>query len=128
MAKQFIAAYKAGDAIVLPDIEEEMLVYWHQPTKKDVNCDAADTTMEGKPNSASGNFFVGRPNGYESMTDEVFAVSLLKSPARVTVKSGDQSAAFDAPAGIGTHRAQWAWASSNLRSPETDRISCRGPV
>jgi hypothetical protein len=105
MAKPFIAAYKAGVTVALPYIQEEKLVYWYRPTKKDLNCDATDTTMEGNPNNSSGNFFAGRPNGYETMTDEVFVVSLLKSPARVTVHSGDQSATFDAPAGISAHRA-----------------------
>lgn len=105
MAKPFIAAYKAGNTVVLPYIEEEMLVYWYRPTKKDVNCDVSDNTMEGSPNNASGNFFAGHPNGYEAMTDDVFAVSLLKYPARVTIESGDQSAIFDAPAGISAYRA-----------------------
>lgn len=105
MAKPFIAAYKAGVTVALPYIQEEKLVYWYRPTKKDLNCNATDTTMEGNPNNSSGNFFAGRPNGYETMSDEVFVVSLLKSPARVTVQSGDQSAIFDAPAGISAHRA-----------------------
>ncbi|CEJ55791.1 Putative Function: mutA of P. purporogenum hydrolysis 1 (Precursor) [Penicillium brasilianum] len=105
MAKPFIAAYKAGVTVALPYIQEEKLVYWYRPTKKDLNCDATDTTMQGNPNNSSGNFFAGRPNGHESMADEVFVVSLLKSAARVTVQSGDQSATFDAPAGISAHRA-----------------------
>ncbi|KAJ5174951.1 alpha-1-3-glucanase/mutanase [Penicillium canariense] len=106
MAKPFIAAYKAGVTVALPFIHEEKLVYWYRPTKKDLNCDATDTTMSGSPNNASGNFFAGRPNGYESMTDEVFVVALLKSPGRVTVQSGDQPPkTFEAPAGISAHRA-----------------------
>lgn len=105
MAKPFIAAYKAGVTDALPFIDEEKLVYWYRPTKKDVNCDATDTTTQGNANNATGDFFAGRPNGYESMADEVFVVSLLKSPALVTVQSGDQSATFDAPAGISAHQA-----------------------
>lgn len=104
MAKPFIATYKAGENIALPYIEEEKLVYWYRPTKQNADCGATDTTMQGA-NNASGNFFAGRPNGYQSMADEVFIVTLLKSPARVTVKSGDQTATFDAPAGISAHRA-----------------------
>lgn len=105
MAKPFIAAYKAGVTDALPFIDEEKLVYWYRPTKKDVNCDATDTTTQGNANNATGDFFAGRPNGYESMADEVFVVSLLKSPALVTVQSGDQSATFDAPAGTSAHQA-----------------------
>ncbi|KAJ5307639.1 Mutanase [Penicillium atrosanguineum] len=103
MSKPFIAAYKAGVTDPMDYITEEKLVYWYRPTKKDVDCDATDTTMQGNPNNSSGNFFRGRPNGWEAMTDEVFVVALLKSPARVLVQSGDQSQAIQAPAGISAH-------------------------
>ncbi|KAJ5641704.1 alpha-1-3-glucanase/mutanase [Penicillium lividum] len=100
MAKPFIAAYKAGSLIALPYIEEEKLVYWYRPTLRDVNCDATDTTMTGSANNASGNFFRGKPDGWETMEDEVFVVALLKAPAEVHVKSGNKSKTFLAPAGI----------------------------
>lgn len=103
MSKPFIAAYKAGETSALKYITEDKLVYWYRPTKRDVNCDATDTTMQGSPSNFSGNFFRGRPDGWESMADEVFVVSLLKSPARVLVQSGDQSRAFQAPAGISAY-------------------------
>lgn len=103
MSKPFIAAYKAGETSALKYITEEKLVYWYRPTKRDVNCDATDTTMEGNPNNASGNFFRGKPNGWESMSDEVFVVSLLKTPARILVQSGKVSHAFQAPAGISAY-------------------------
>ncbi|CAI7675136.1 unnamed protein product [Penicillium pancosmium] len=102
MAKPFIAAYKAGSTSAGDFVQEDQLVYWYRPTKRDVNCDATDTTMGGA-NNASGNFFMGRPNGWESMKDEVFVVSLLKTAAEVHVQSGDQSRAFQAPAGISAH-------------------------
>jgi hypothetical protein len=103
MSKPFIAAYKAGVTEPLDYITEEKLVYWYRPTKKDLDCDATDTTMEGNPSNSSGNFFRGRPNGWESMTDEVFVVALLKSPARVLVQSGNESQAIQAPAGISAY-------------------------
>lgn len=103
MSKPFIAAYKAGVTTALDYITEEKLVYWYRPTPKDVNCDATDTTMQGSPNNSSGNFFRGRPNGWESMEDEVFVVALLKSPAQVLVQSGDQTQSIQAPAGISAH-------------------------
>ncbi|KAJ5988722.1 Alpha-1-3-glucanase/mutanase [Penicillium waksmanii] len=102
MAKPFIAAFKAGSTSPEHFVQEDQLVYWYRPTKRDVNCDATDTTMGGA-NNASGNFFIGRPNGWESMKDEVFVVSLLKSAAQVHVQSGDQSQTFQAPAGISAH-------------------------
>ncbi|OJJ35577.1 hypothetical protein ASPWEDRAFT_109940 [Aspergillus wentii DTO 134E9] len=99
MSKPFIAAYKAGDKSVDKHITEEKLVYWYRPTPKDVDCDSTDTTMQGSPSNASGNFFAGRPDGYETMKDEVFVVSLLNSSATVQVSSGDKTRKFHAPAG-----------------------------
>ncbi|PLB45533.1 alpha-1,3-glucanase/mutanase [Aspergillus steynii IBT 23096] len=99
MSKPFIAAYKAGDKNVNNYIKDEKLVYWYRPTPRDLNCDATDSTMQGNPNNASGNFFRGRPNGWETMKDEVFVVSLLKSPATVEVTSGQTNRKFEAPAG-----------------------------
>lgn len=103
MAKPFIAAYKAGASSPNEFVTEEKLIYWYRPTKRDVDCDETDTTMNGSPNNSSGNFFAGRPNGWESMQDEVFVVSLLKSAAQVHVQSGDQSRSFHAPAGVSSY-------------------------
>ncbi|PYI30588.1 alpha-1,3-glucanase/mutanase [Aspergillus indologenus CBS 114.80] len=99
MSKPFIAAYKAGAKTVDPYISEEKLIYWYRPTPKGVSCDNTDTTMEGSPNNSSGNFFRGRPNGWETMEDAVYVVALLKSPATVQVASGPNSRSFSAPAG-----------------------------
>ncbi|KAF5358791.1 hypothetical protein D9758_008590 [Tetrapyrgos nigripes] len=98
MAKPFIAAYKAGSPSVDPFITSDQLIYWYRITPKDLNCDATDTTMV-PANNASGNYFEGRPNGFEAMTDDVFVVSLLTSPGTVTVNSGAQKYTFDAPSG-----------------------------
>ncbi|KAJ6171915.1 alpha-1-3-glucanase/mutanase [Penicillium chermesinum] len=100
MSKPFIAAYKAGTETVLDYIEDEKLVYWYRPTKRSLDCDATDTTMTGSSHHDSGNFFTGRPNGWETMADSVFVTALLKSPATVQVQSGDQAKTFQAPAGI----------------------------
>lgn len=105
MSKPFIAAYKAGEKSANNYITEDKLIYWYRPTPKDINCDSTDTTMQGNPNNSSGNFFRGRPNGYESMTDEVFVVSLLKSPATVQVTSGSSSKTFQAQAGASAFSA-----------------------
>ncbi|KAJ5214988.1 hypothetical protein N7468_010667 [Penicillium chermesinum] len=100
MSEPFIAAYKAGSQNVSDYIQDEKLIYWYRPTPRSLDCDATDTTMGGNPNNASGNFFRGRPNGWETMADEVFVVALLKSPATVQVQSGNQSQqTFQAPAG-----------------------------
>lgn len=42
---------------------------------------------------------MGRPDGWESMADSVFVVSLLTSPATVQVNSGGTVYNYDAPAG-----------------------------
>lgn len=39
-AKPYIAAFKTGSST--PIIERDMLVYWHRPTLKNVECDATD--------------------------------------------------------------------------------------
>lgn len=104
MSKSFIAAFKAGAKDPLEYITEEKLVYWYRPTPRGVNCDATDTTMQS--NASSGETFVrGRPDGWQSMTDEVFVVALLKKAAEVEVHSGSQTKKFQAPAGIS------AWAA-----------------
>ncbi|KAL0580548.1 hypothetical protein V5O48_001453 [Marasmius crinis-equi] len=98
LSKPFIAAYKAGSTSVQSFITDEKLIYWYRITPKSLNCDATDTTM-GPGNNASGDFFNGRPNGFDTMTDDVFVVSLLKSPGTVTVNSGGTLYTFNAPAG-----------------------------
>ncbi|KAJ5163072.1 Glycoside hydrolase family 71 [Penicillium coprophilum] len=103
MAKPFIAAYKAESRLPIRFIEEERLVYWYRPTPKDVNCDATDTTMQVNPNDVGGNFTCGRPDGVDSMKDEIFIVTMLKLPATVRVKSGDKTETFIAPPGIWSH-------------------------
>jgi hypothetical protein len=99
MAAPFIAAYKAGDTSVDKYITQDQLIYWYRPTPKNISCDSTDTTMQGNPNNSSGNFFRGLPNGYDTLVDEVFIVSLLTSPATIQANSGDTTETFDAPAG-----------------------------
>lgn len=98
MSKPFIAAYKAGSESVSNYITDEKLIYWYRPTPRNINCDSTDTTM-GPANNASGNYFNGRPNGWETLSDSVFVVSLLKSPGIVTVNSGGTHYSYNAPAG-----------------------------
>lgn len=104
ISKPFIAAYKAGATSVDSYINDEELVYWYRPAPRDVNCDATDTCMVGANNS-SGNYFMGRPNGWESMADAVFVVAMLKSPGTVTVNSGGKVQTFEAPAGASAFQA-----------------------
>lgn len=99
MLKPFIAAYKAGVNAVLDFVSEEKLVYCYRTTEKGIICDVTDTAMRND----SASFFRGRPYGWESMTDEVFIVVLLKSPAQVLVQSGNKTHAIQAPAGISAH-------------------------
>ncbi|PLN86817.1 putative alpha-1,3-glucanase/mutanase [Aspergillus taichungensis] len=104
ISKPYISAYKAGATSVDSYINDEELVYWYRPAPRDVNCDATDTCMVGANNS-SGNYFMGRPNGWESMADAVFVVAMLKSPATVTVNSGGKVQTFEAPAGASAFQA-----------------------
>lgn len=103
MAKPFIAAYKAGSKLPIRFIEEEKLVYWYRPNMKGVDCDPTDTTMQGSANNNTGNFFRGRPDGADTMLDEVFIVTILKKPAMVRVQSGDKTETYIAPPGVWSH-------------------------
>ena len=65
-----------------------------------MDCDATDTTMQ-PANNASGNYFEGRPNGWQTMADAVFVVTLLTAPGDVTVVSGGNTQTFtNVPAGV----------------------------
>ncbi|KAI3401413.1 hypothetical protein diail_11497 [Diaporthe ilicicola] len=98
LARPFIAAYKAGSKSVNEYIEDDKIVYWYRPTPRTLNCDSTDNTM--KPgNNDSGNYFNGKPNGWEDMEDSVFVVSLLKSAGSIAVTSGQNTKTFNAPAG-----------------------------
>ena len=98
MAKPFIAAYHAGSTSVNSFITSDQLIYWYRPTLAELDCDATDTTMV-PANNASGNYFEGRPNGWQDMQDAVFVVSMLTAPGVVTITSGGNTESFNAPAG-----------------------------
>ncbi|KAI9369142.1 glycoside hydrolase [Aspergillus egyptiacus] len=102
MSRPFIAAYKAGDSSPDAHITTEKLIYWYRPTPRDINCDETDTTTtdgNGSPDNSTGNFFRGRPDGWETLRDEVFVVSLLNAAGTVEVVSGGNERKFEAPAG-----------------------------
>lgn len=103
MAAPFIAAYKAGSKSVADYITEDKLVYWYRPNQKSLNCDATDTTMAAG-NNASGNYFNGKPSGWNSMADSVFVVALLKEAGVVSVMSGGNTQSFNAPAGASSYQ------------------------
>ncbi|KAF7325258.1 putative alpha-1,3-glucanase/mutanase [Mycena venus] len=97
MAKPFIQAYKAGSTNVDQFITSDKIVYWYRLTPKALNCDATDTMQPA--NNASGNYFQGRPNGYQTMADNVFVVTLLTAAGTVVVNSGGTAYTYSAPAG-----------------------------
>jgi hypothetical protein len=108
MAQPFIAAYHAGKTNVEEYIKEDELIYWYRPTLGSINCDATDTCMGPAPN-ASGNYFIGKPNGAQDLADSVFVVALLKSAGTVTVTSGSNApVSFQAPAGAHAFSAPMA--------------------
>ncbi|KAJ5550309.1 CAZyme family GH71 [Penicillium sp. DV-2018c] len=98
ISKPYIAAFKAGESSPNRYITSDELVYWYRPAPRGVDCDATDTCME-PANNGSGNYFIGRPDGWQTMSDSVFVVSLLTSPASIEVHSGDYVYNYDAPAG-----------------------------
>ncbi|KAF8305791.1 hypothetical protein DL93DRAFT_2120828 [Clavulina sp. PMI_390] len=96
MAKPFIAAWKAGAST--PTITSDQIIYWYRVAPRDLNCDATDTTMQ-PANNASGNYFEGRPSGWQSMEDAVFIVPMLTSAGTIVVNSGGNEYIYNAPAG-----------------------------
>jgi hypothetical protein len=98
LAKPFIAAFHAGATSVDSYITSDQLIYWYRPQPRLMDCDATDN-CEVSANNASGNYFLGRPNGWEDMQDAVFVVSLLQSAGTVQVASGPNTGTFNAPAG-----------------------------
>ena len=101
MAKPYIAAFHAGSKTVDSHIESEQLIYWYRPTLKSASCDSTDTCEQPWSGPAPNpNYFIGKPNGYDTMEDSVFVVALLKSPGIVSVTSGSNDPQpFNAPAG-----------------------------
>ncbi|KAL9584211.1 MAG: hypothetical protein Q9203_004756 [Teloschistes exilis] len=98
MAKPFIAAYKAGAKSVTSYIKTDQIIYWYRPTLKSASCDSTDNTMKPISNPSE-NFFPGRPNGADSMSDAIFVVALLQQAGTVKVSSGGNSKTFSGQAG-----------------------------
>ena len=100
MATPYIAAFKKGDQTVDSSIQSDQLIYWYRPTLKSASCDSTDTCEKPWPSSTPNpNYFVGKPNGYDTMSDSVFVVALLTSAGTVTVTSGGTTQTFNAKAG-----------------------------
>lgn len=104
VSKPFIEAFKAGASSADSYVTADELVYWYRPTPKSLNCDSTDTTYDYTANNDSGNYFEGRPNGYESLADAVFVVAMLTQAGTVTVKSGSTIQEFSAPKGISAYQ------------------------
>lgn len=100
MAKPFIAAFKAGATSVSNYITSDQLIYWYRPQPMNVNCDSTDTCMQQVNNP---DYYIGRPNGWQTVTDSVFVVALLKSAGNLQVSSGSNTQNFNAPAGASSY-------------------------
>lgn len=98
MSKPFIAAFKDGACSPNEYITSDELIYWYRPAPRDVNCDSTDTCMV-PANNGSGNYFIGRPNGWQIMRDSIFVVSLLQNPALIRINPGGVVFDYKAPAG-----------------------------
>ncbi|KAF5332372.1 hypothetical protein D9758_016956 [Tetrapyrgos nigripes] len=86
MAKPFIAAYKAGASSPNSYIKSDQIIYWYRTTPKNLNCDSTDTVP-------------GIPDGFNTMSDNIFIVTLLMSPGTITVQTGAMVYKFKAPSG-----------------------------
>ena len=90
MAKPYIAAFKAGSKTI--SVETDQIIYWYRPHLKSASCSDTDTCEKPWPGpSPNPNYFVGKPNGAETMEDDVFVVALLTADATVQVNSGSSA-------------------------------------
>ncbi len=99
LSKPFIAAYKNKDTSVNKYISKDQIIYWYRRNLRTLNCDATDTTSGRPANNGSGNYFMGRPDGWETMDDDVYVVTFLTQPGTITVTSGGQVFTQQVPAG-----------------------------
>ncbi|UPK92795.1 hypothetical protein LCI18_003730 [Fusarium solani-melongenae] len=99
LSKPYIAAYKNKDTNVAKYIDKDQLVYWYRRNLKSLNCDSTDTTSNNPPPNPNENYFMGRPDGWDTMEDVVYVVSLLKSAGTVVITSGGNSVTKDVGAG-----------------------------
>ncbi|KAG8530384.1 uncharacterized protein KY384_004886 [Bacidia gigantensis] len=100
MAVPYIAAFKNGEQKPDAHIENDNLYYWYRPTPKGVECDDTDTCNKPWPSpTPNPNYFMGKPNGAETLLDQVFVVTHLKQPGQLTINSGTNTETFAAPAG-----------------------------
>jgi hypothetical protein len=86
LARPYIAAFKAGSTTVDAYIEREQIVYWYRPTLSTAGCDGTDSAG-------------GRSDGWATLADAVFVVTLLRAPGTLVVSSGGTTTLLAAPAG-----------------------------
>jgi len=98
-AKPYIEAFKAGSKTVDSSIESDQSIYWYRPTLISASCDSTDTCEKALA-TANLNYFISKPNSYDTMQDAVFVVALLTSAGTVSVTPGCNSQSFDAKADL----------------------------
>jgi hypothetical protein len=101
LAIPFIKAFHDSKPSPQSAISTDQLVYWYRPNPLSLDCDATDTTMLPADNS-SGNYYNGKPNGWETVSDSIFVTALLTSPADISVLSGSSAYHYRAAAGVST--------------------------
>jgi len=100
MATPYISAFKAGSKTVDSYITTDQLIYWYRPHPKSASCDSTDTCEKPWPSpSPNPNYFVGKPNGADSMADSIFLVAMLTQAGTVKMTSGSNTQSFPATAG-----------------------------
>ncbi|ESZ92446.1 glycoside hydrolase family 71 protein [Sclerotinia borealis F-4128] len=99
LSTPFIRAFHAGATSPSRYINRDLIIYWYRPNPLSLNCDATDTTMLDASNF-SGEYFHGKPNGWQTESDSIFVTAFLKSPGNVTVVSGTGAFQFNAVQGV----------------------------
>ena len=113
MAKPYMAAWKANSLDVAPYITSDSLTYWYRSSVKGVECAATDNCEQPSP-TTNDDYFIGKPNGWDLLNDNIFVVALLTEAGTVTVTSADNEPvsfqaqqgqnAFEIPFAAGTQK------------------------
>ncbi|KAI9643605.1 hypothetical protein NHQ30_008227 [Ciborinia camelliae] len=99
LATPFIRAFHDGASSPSHYINKDVVIYWYRPNPLSLDCDATDTTMLDASNS-SGEYFHGKPNGWQTESDSIFVTALLTSPGNITVVSGSGAFQFNGVQGL----------------------------
>jgi glucan endo-1,3-alpha-glucosidase len=126
-AKPYIEAFKTGSPT--PVIKRDMLVYWHRPTLKNVECDATDS-CGAKPAGWEVCYTssdILEANLSQVRHDEVFVAAFTRTRGKVEVTSGNNAIfSQDVPIGVTMLRVPMASGVQNFHFSNDAGVDVQG--